>query len=292
MDPILISIGPLALRWYGVLIALGVVLGARLDAARRARARARRRVAARHRPLAGRRGHRRRAAGVRAHQPVRLLRPGRRAAARLYVWEGGLSIHGAVWASCWCWPGARACKGYDVWRYLDVLAPVAAFGIIGGRIGNFMNGTDTGGRLTNWAIGFTWPEPGTPTLGAFGRLVFGEPLWLYGPPVCRTLPFGDPCVVHLTPAYGALVGVRWSASSPGRWRARARPARSSSTWCCGTRCCAACWRSRSATTRCRAAGLPRPVGGVGLLTLTQVFSVPLVLIALYLLWVRGAGTDR
>jgi phosphatidylglycerol:prolipoprotein diacylglycerol transferase len=31
-----------------------------------------------------------------------------------------------------------------------------------------------------------------------------------------------------------------------------------------------------------------PVGGVGLFTLTQLVSVPIVLVAAYLLWTRGA----
>ena len=33
-----------------------------------------------------------------------------------------------------------------------------------------------------------------------------------------------------------------------------------------------------------------PVGGVGLFTLTQIISVPVVLVAAYLLWTRGAKT--
>ena len=130
------------------------------------------------------------------------------------VWEGGLSIHGAVagvvLVLAW---GARR-QRYDVWRYLDVLAPVMALGIIGGRLGNFMNGTDTGGRPTDWAIGFRWPERGTETFGAFGRFVFGDDLWSGAPPACQAVRMaaalgGEPeaCVVHLTQLYGALVGV-------------------------------------------------------------------------------------
>src|SRR5690606_14489864 len=75
------------------------------------------------------------------------------------------------------------------------------------RIGNFMNGTDTGGRLTDWGIGFSWPAPGTETLGAFGRFIFGDQLWQYAPPVWNTVAVGEACQVHLTPLYGMLVGV-------------------------------------------------------------------------------------
>jgi phosphatidylglycerol---prolipoprotein diacylglyceryl transferase len=292
MDPIIVQIGPLALRWYGVLIALGVVVGAMwtLRAARR-------------RGLdaewlldmapwmvgAG-------IVGARLvyviTSPSAFFGPGGDPLRAFFVWEGGISIHGAVVGVVLvlAWRARR--KGYDVWRYLDVLSPVAALGIIGGRIGNFMNGTDTGGRLTDWAIGFTWPEPGTPTLGAFGRFVFGEPLWLYAPPVCRTVPIGDPCVVHLTPAYGALVGlllvgiIAWALQrtrTPGAVFLHL-----------------VVWYSvlRSVLEEpFRDNPLPWPAyfdasGGVGLFTLTQLMSVPIVLIGLYLLWMRGAAPQR
>ena len=292
MDPILISIGPLALRWYGVLIALGVVLGATWTLrAARARGLDGEWLLDTAPWLVG--------AGIVGARLVYVLTspaayfgPGGDPLRAFFVWEGGLSIHGAVIAVVLALGWRARLKGYDVWRYLDVLSPVAALAIIGGRIGNFMNGTDTGGRLTDWAIGFAWPEPGTPTLGAFGRAVFGEPLWQYGPPGCRAVPFGEPCVVHLTPAYGALVGlllvgvVAWALArtrTPGAvflhlvvWYSLLRsvveePFRDNPL-------------------------MPQvyldPAGGVGLLTLTQVVSVPLVLIGLYLLWVRGTAAQR
>ena len=103
-----------------------------------------------------------------------------------------------------------------MWSYLDVMAPVAGFGIIGGRLGNIMNGTDTGGRLTNWPIGFTWPEPGTETLGALGRFVFGPNMGSAFPGVCSDgsyIPLWQ-CTaeivrgpVHFTQLYGVLIGV-------------------------------------------------------------------------------------
>jgi phosphatidylglycerol---prolipoprotein diacylglyceryl transferase len=292
MDPIIVSIGPLALRWYGVLIALGVVVGA-LWTLR----------AARDRGLDGEWlldlapwlvG-----AGIVGARLVYVLTSpsayfgaGGEPWRALYVWEGGISIHGALVGivAVLAWRARR--KGYDAWSYFDVLTPVAALGIIGGRIGNFMNGTDTGGRLTDWAIGFTWPAVGTPTFGAVGRVLFGEPLWQYAPPVCRTLPFGEPCVVHLTPAYGALVGVilvgilAWALARsrvPGAvflhlilWYSLLRsvleePFRDNPL----------AWDVYL-----------DPAGGVGLLTLTQLASVPIILVALYLLWTRGSSAAR
>ena len=288
MDPILVTIGPLALRWYGVLIALGVVAGTAWTL---------RAAAARGLDgawlldmapwMVG--------AGILGARLVYVLTspsayfgPGGDPLRAFAVWEGGISIHGGIAGivAVLAWQARR--KAYDVWRYLDVLAPVAAFGIIGGRIGNLMNGTDTGGRLTSWPIGFSWPDPGTPTLGAFGRVVFGDPLWQYAPPVCRTVPFGDPCVVHLTPMYGMLVGVlliaviAWALArtrTPGAvflhmvlWYSVLRgvieePFRDNPLF----------WSAYL-----------DPIGGVGFFTLTQLVSIPIVLVAAYLLWTRGA----
>ncbi len=288
MDPILVTIGPLALRWYGVLIALGVVAGAAWTL---------RAAAARGLDgdwlldmapwMVG--------AGILGARlvyvvtsPSAYFGPGGDPLRAFAVWEGGISIHGGIAGivAVLAWQARR--KGYDVWRYLDVLSPIAAFGIIGGRIGNLMNGTDTGGRLTSWPIGFTWPDPGTPTFGAFGRLVFGDPLWQYAPPVCGTVPVGEPCVVHLTPIYGMLVGVlligviAWALArtrTPGAvflhmvlWYSVLRavieePFRDNPL----------VWQAYL-----------DPVGGVGLFTLTQLVSIPIVLVAAYLLWIRGA----
>ncbi|MFN2321924.1 MAG: prolipoprotein diacylglyceryl transferase [Trueperaceae bacterium] len=288
MDPILVTIGPLALRWYGVLIALGVVAGAawtlRAAAARGLDGEWLLDMA----PwMVG--------AGIVGARLVYVLTspsayfgPGGEPLRAFAVWEGGISIHGGIIGivAVLAWQARR--KGYDVWRYLDVLSPIAAFGIIGGRIGNLMNGTDTGGRLTSWPIGFPWPEAGTPTFGAFGRVVFGDPLWQYAPPVCRTVPAGEPCVVHLTPIYGMLVGVlligviAWALArtkTPGAvflhmvlWYSVLRavieePFRDNPLF----------WSVYL-----------DPVGGVGLFTLTQLVSVPIVLVAAYLLWTRGA----
>ena len=283
MDPIMVQIGPIAIRWYGFLIAMGVLLGSMWAL---------------------------RAAPKRGVDPDKLLDAapwlvvGGIIGARLVyvltspgayfgplgnpadafkIWLGGLSIHGGVLGVLLAlWYHSRK-RDYSLWAAMDVLTPVGAFGIIGGRVGNFMNGSDTGGRLTDWALGFTWPEPGTPTLGAFGRLVFGEPLWLYAPPVCQRVPAGEPCVVHLTPLYGVIVGVllvgviAWALNRsrvPGfvfwhfvLWYSLLRsvleePFRDNPlVW--------NVYENASA--------------GVGLFTLTQLASIPLILVALYFL---------
>src|SRR6056297_1779078 len=127
MDPIFVSIGPLDLRWYGLLIALGVVAGTAW-ALRAARARGLDETWLLDMGpwMVG--------AGIVGARLVYVLTspsayfgPGGDPLRAFAVWEGGLSIHGAIVAIMLvlAWQARR--KGYDVWRYLDVLAPVAAF---------------------------------------------------------------------------------------------------------------------------------------------------------------------
>ena len=216
MDPILIQLGPLAIRWYGLLIALGVLVGSGLalrHAQRRGLDPERLLDMAVWLVIAG-------IVGARLvdvlTSPSAFFGPAGRPLDAFKVWEGGISIHGGILGIVLAtWWYCRAHK-LDMWAYLDVMSPIAGLGIIGGRIGNFMNGTDTGGRLTNWPIGFTWPEPGTETLGAFGRLVFGRDLWSAFPGVCSDgsyIPLWQ-CTgeivrgpVHLTQLYGVVIGV-------------------------------------------------------------------------------------
>lgn len=203
----MLQIGPLAIRWYGLLIAAGVVFGSiwALHAARKRKMDTEKLLdSAVWLVLAG-------IIGARLvyviTSPGNFFGPGANPLDAFKVWEGGISIHGGVIGIMVALYFYARSKGMNMWDMLDVLTPVGALGIIGGRIGNFMNGSDTGGRLTELPIGFTWPEPGTETFGAVGRFIFGDNLWQFSPPVCNTVPFGDPCTVHLTPLYGMLVGV-------------------------------------------------------------------------------------
>lgn len=203
----MLQIGPLAIRWYGFLIATGVVIGSiwSLHAARKRGLDTDKLLdSAFWLVIAG-------IVGARLvyvlTSPGNFFGPGANPLDAFKVWEGGISIHGGVIGIMIALYFYARAKGMNMWAMLDVLSPVGALGIIGGRIGNFMNGTDTGGRLTELAVGFTWPEVGTQTFGAVGRFIFGEPLWQYAPPVCNTVPLGEACTVHLTPLYGMLVGV-------------------------------------------------------------------------------------
>lgn len=284
MDPIMFQIGPLAIRWYGFLIAAGVLVGS-LWATRLA---PRRGVdpeklldAAPLLVIAG-------IIGARLvyvlTSPSAFFGPGGNPVDALKVWQGGISIHGGILGIVLVlWLYARA-RNMNMWSALDVLTLVGALGIVGGRIGNFMNGSDTGGRLTEWPIGFAWPEPGTDTFGAVGRVVFGDTLWLHSPPACRTVAAGEACVVHLTPLYGALIGVLLIGVA--LWALRRTKAPGFAFWQF------VLWYSilRSLIEEpFRDNPLAWPVylnesAGIGFFTLTQLASIPIILIAAYLLF--------
>ena len=298
MDPILLQIGPLAVRWYGALIALGVLIGT-LWTLRAARRRGLDPDAildlAPWLVIAG-------IIGARLvyvlTSPAAFFGPAGSPLDAFAVWQGGISIHGgilgvmlAAWVFC-------RVRDLSFWSVMDVLTPVGALGIIGGRIGNFFNGSDTTGRLTGWPVGFTWPEPGTDTFGAFGRVIFGDELWAGYPGVCSLgayVPFSE-CLqrggeivrgpVHLTQLYGALVGVIlipiliWAlrrSRTPGFafanfviWYSVLRsvieePFRDNPLF----------WQVYLSE------GVNAP--GIGIFTLTQLVSIPIVLIALYAL---------
>ena len=283
MDPVLIQLGPLAIRWYGLLIALGVLAGS-VWSLREARRRGMDGEAlldmAPWLVLSG-------LVGARTvfvlTSPGPFFGPGGRPLDVFAVWQGGISIHGGILGILICVFVLARRKGMSPWSVMDVLTPVGAFGIIGGRIGNVMNGTDTGGRLTDLAIGVAWPERGTATFGAVGRWVFGRDLWAYAPPACAQVPAGEPCVVHLAPVYGMLVGVALIPILAWAFRRSRTPGFVFAHF--------ALWYSllRSLIEEpFRDNPLFWPVyenlsAGVGVFTLTQLVSIPIVLVALYAL---------
>ena len=284
MDPIMLQVGPLALRWYGFFIALGVLIGT-LWATR----------------LAERRGLDPEKLldmavwlvitgiiGARLvyvlTSPSAFFGPNGNPLSALYIWQGGISIHGGILGVVFAtWIYSRI-HNLNMWSYLDVMSPVAGLGIIGGRLGNIMNGTDTAGRLTDWPIGFNWPEPGTETFGAFGRFVFGDNLWAYPPPACLA-PFstGETCTIHFTQMYGVVIGVLLTFITVWALRRSRTPG-------------FAFWQMILWYSVLRSV-IEEPFrdnplywqvylnneGGVGLFTLTQIVSVVLVLIAGYIL---------
>lgn len=153
IDPIIFSIGPLAVRWYGLMYVVGFLLGWWL--ARR-----------------------------RAIQPWSIIKPaqvddlvfyamlgvilgGRIGYALFYgteqlfsdpwylfrITEGGMSFHGGllgVMAAMWLYSRKL---GVRVWGILDFVAPLVPLGLGFGRIGNFING-ELWGKPTDVPWGF------------------------------------------------------------------------------------------------------------------------------------------
>jgi phosphatidylglycerol:prolipoprotein diacylglycerol transferase len=155
IDPIAFSIGPLAVRWYGLMYLAGFAGAWWLGTRRIARGAA---------PitreqfddllflgvlgviLGGRLGY------------VLFYKPGHYAAhpAEIFaVWQGGMSFHGGLL-------GVMAAMAFAAWRHrvdylrlMDFIAPVVPVGLAAGRLGNFING-ELWGRVTDlpWGMVF------------------------------------------------------------------------------------------------------------------------------------------
>jgi phosphatidylglycerol:prolipoprotein diacylglycerol transferase len=159
IDPIAFQIGPVAVRWYGLMYAVGFLAGWWLG-----RVRARRP----HAPLTplqvddlviyialgvvvgGRMGY------VLFYSfPAFLDNP----LILFKIWEGGMSFHGGmlgVFAAVWLF--ARKI-GRPFFALTDFIAPLVPIGLGAGRIGNFING-ELWGAPTNLPWGMVYPPLG------------------------------------------------------------------------------------------------------------------------------------
>ena len=160
IDPVIVSFGPFAVRWYALAYIAGLVIGWRLM--RRLAAKSPFEIDAEHIDdflvwatlgviLGGRIGY---ALfynfGLFLDNPISIL----------YVWRGGMSFHGGflgvVVAGLWF------CKrrGIEPLKLGDLLACVAPVGLFFGRIANFING-ELFGRVSDvpWAMVFPHGGP-------------------------------------------------------------------------------------------------------------------------------------
>lgn len=155
IDPIAFSIGPLAVRWYGLMYLAGFAAGWWLG---------QRRIKAGRAPITrqqfddliflavlgvivgGRMGY------------VLFYKPGYYAAHPLEilaVWQGGMSFHGGLLGVMLAmWIAARRSKVHFL-SLMDFVAPLCPLGIAAGRLGNFING-ELYGRVTDlpWGMVF------------------------------------------------------------------------------------------------------------------------------------------
>jgi phosphatidylglycerol:prolipoprotein diacylglycerol transferase len=160
IDPVIFSIGPLAIRWYGLMYIAAFGLFWWLG---------RRRIAAGLAPvtrvqfddllfigmvgviLGGRLGY------VVFYKPLHFLSHPLEAFA---IWQGGMSFHGGFL-------GVLAAMGWfawrqklDWWRLMDFVAPLVPLGLAAGRMGNFING-ELWGRVTDVPWGMVFRHAGS-----------------------------------------------------------------------------------------------------------------------------------
>jgi phosphatidylglycerol:prolipoprotein diacylglycerol transferase len=154
-DPVLISVGPLAVRWYGLMYLLAFAsfwwLGTRRIAAGRA-------PVTREQLddllfggivgviLGGRLGY------------VLFYKPGYYLSHPLEVfavWQGGMSFHGGFLGVLLAMAFVAHRQRVNWWDLMDFVAPLVPIGLAAGRLGNFING-ELWGRPTDlpWAMVF------------------------------------------------------------------------------------------------------------------------------------------
>ena len=153
IDPVIFAIGPLKIRWYGLMYVIGFVLAWWL---------AKRRCRRSDSPINGEQVD-----DLVFYALLGVIIGGRVGYALVYGWdqltsdplylfkitEGGMSFHGGlagVMLAMWL-HGRKL--GHTIWRMTDFVAPLVPLGLGFGRIGNFING-ELWGKPTDvpWAF--------------------------------------------------------------------------------------------------------------------------------------------
>ena len=185
-DPVAIRLGPLAIKWYGLMYLAGFMVGFYLGRSRIRRGASGRITAAVLDDmlfyvvlgiiLGGRLGY------------VLFYKPGWYFSHPLdivKVWEGGMSFHGGFLGVMLAM-GLVARRNRIRWiEIMDFVAPLVPPGLAAGRIGNFING-ELWGRVTDMPWGMVFegagPQPRHPSqlyqFGLEGCLLFAL-LWVY-----------------------------------------------------------------------------------------------------------------
>ncbi len=172
IDPVIFSIGPVAIHWYGLAYVVGILLGWRYA----------RRVVSTNRLWAG---------GKPAMMvtdmddfllwaAVGIVAGGRVGYMLFYdwptfaanplsileVWNGGMSFHGGLIGTILAMFLFARVRGISAWSLFDVIAASTPLGLLLGRIANFING-ELWGKTTDvpWAMVFPTggPEPRHPS---------------------------------------------------------------------------------------------------------------------------------
>lgn len=195
IDPVAISLGPLAIHWYGLMYVVGFVAAWWLGCRRASRLGLTRDdigdlifYAALGVVLGGRLGY------VLFYGMDRLLE---NPLWIVQVWDGGMSFHGGLigvlLAALWF---ARK-KGLAFFTLTDFVAPLVPIGLGAGRLGNFIN-AELPGRITTlpWGMPFPGmgPEPRHPSAlyeaALEGLVLFLVLWWVSAKPRARGLISG------------------------------------------------------------------------------------------------------
>jgi phosphatidylglycerol:prolipoprotein diacylglycerol transferase len=216
IDPIAFSIGPLAVRWYGLMYLVGFAAAWLLGLARIRQNRA---------PitreqfddliflavlgviLGGRLGY------------VLFYKPAYYAAHPLEilaVWQGGMSFHGGLLGMIAAMALAARRQRVDALRLMDFVAPLCPLGLAAGRIGNFING-ELYGRVTDlpWGMVFRTADaaprhPSQLYQAALEGFALFALLWWFS---AKPRPRGQVCALALA-GYGVLRFVAEFAREP------------------------------------------------------------------------------
>lgn len=156
IDPVIVSLGPLAIRWYGLSYLMAFVLAYLLMMWR-----------VKHRPG---RFDAQAVSDLVFHGAIGAVLGGRLGSVLFYnfghfladplyllrIWEGGMSFHGGlIGAILALWVYARK-NGRGFFEVTDFVAPAVPTGLGCGRLGNFAN-TELPGRITESPFGFYYP---------------------------------------------------------------------------------------------------------------------------------------
>ncbi len=215
-DPIAISLGPIAVRWYGLTYLAAFASGWWLG---------RRRITQGLAPvtreqfdellfaallgivLGGRLGY------ALLYKPAHYLSHPLEV---LYLWQGGMAFHGGFLGVLVAMAIFSRRHRLDWWRVMDFVAPLVPLGLAAGRLGNFING-ELWGRPTDLAWGMVFraagaaPRPPAPVYQAAleGVALFALLWWFSSKP----RPRAQVSALFLT-GYGALRFVAEFAREP------------------------------------------------------------------------------
>jgi len=163
-DPVALQLGPLAIRWYGLMYLLAFLSFYLLGRYRASRGQLGRGLGMQPKDvedllfygivgviLGGRLGY------VLFYKPGYYLENPLEAFA---IWQGGMAFHGGlvgVIVSCWVFARRRGIAFLDL---MDFTAPLVPLGLAAGRLGNFING-ELWGRQTDLPWAMVFPQSGT-----------------------------------------------------------------------------------------------------------------------------------